>query len=139
MKHFLSILLCVITLTMLKATDYAVALIPDSLKKNAAAVVRPVQKIRIAPKERVFVAKPMIDLAGILPHAPNFTGHVPKVIRVRKGVGRRPVRRRIEVVDLQRNRVHPAHWNAVAGERRARQTACRRRIVNRNQLAGDSE
>ena len=40
MKHFLSIFLCVITLTMLKATDYAVALIPDSLKKNAAAVVR---------------------------------------------------------------------------------------------------
>ena len=40
MKHFLSVFLCVATLTIVKATDYAVALIPDSLKKNASAVVR---------------------------------------------------------------------------------------------------
>jgi transglutaminase-like putative cysteine protease len=40
MKHFLSIFLCVAMLTTVKATDYAIALIPDSLKKNASAVVR---------------------------------------------------------------------------------------------------
>jgi Domain of Unknown Function with PDB structure (DUF3857)/Transglutaminase-like superfamily len=40
MKHFLQILFLVATVTTAKATDYSVALIPDSLKKNASAVVR---------------------------------------------------------------------------------------------------
>ena len=40
MKYFLPILIIAATLTTAKATDYSVALIPDSLKKNASAVVR---------------------------------------------------------------------------------------------------
>jgi hypothetical protein len=40
MKHFLQILILAASFTTAKATDYSVALIPDSLKKNATAVVR---------------------------------------------------------------------------------------------------
>jgi transglutaminase-like putative cysteine protease len=40
MKHFLQILFLSAIVTTAKATDYSVALIPDSLKKNASAVVR---------------------------------------------------------------------------------------------------
>jgi Domain of Unknown Function with PDB structure (DUF3857)/Transglutaminase-like superfamily len=40
MKHFLQILILLAAVTTVKATDYSIALIPDSLKKNATAVVR---------------------------------------------------------------------------------------------------
>ena len=65
MKHFLSIFLCIATTTIVKATtDYAVALIPDSLKKNASAVVREdvgVYEVK-SPKEATFKVRMVITI-----------------------------------------------------------------------------
>jgi Domain of Unknown Function with PDB structure (DUF3857) len=64
MKHFLQILILAASFTTAKATDYSVALIPDSLKKNASAVVREdigVYEVK-SPSEATFKVRMVVTI-----------------------------------------------------------------------------
>jgi transglutaminase-like putative cysteine protease len=64
MKPIFCILLLALTLTTAKATDYSVALIPDSLKKNATAVVREdvgIYEVK-SPKDATFKVRMVVTI-----------------------------------------------------------------------------